>query len=186
MFSQQRENGIGLVIEFQLRSAEAPGRMAGLAIPGKLPEMHVGVAIAAGRRQGFVGHGLVCAFFGVAFLARQGGVLSGQGKARLAVIKRYFFETVHHMAGLAILAELAAMGILAMAIGAVGESDFLVFFSARMTLNACQGAVFSPQWEPGLVMVELGGFPGILAVAGAAVLSPGRLVGIRVAIAAAG
>ena len=46
--------------------------------------------------------------------------------------------------------------------------------------------VLSQQRETGLVMVEPGCFPGILAVAGAAVPSKGRLVGIRVAIAAAG
>lgn len=88
------------------------------------------------------------------------------------------------MAGLAVLAKLSAMGILTVAIGAIGESDFFVLFPARMALNAGQSAVLPPQGEPGPLMVELGGFEGILIVTGAAVLSEGRLMGIGMAIAA--
>ena len=184
MFSQQLKNGIGLVIEFQCRAAEALGRMTRVTIPGKLFQMHIGVAVIACLWQGFVDCAAVSVFFGMAFLAGNGGVLSGQWKACMVMIECHFFKSFHHVAGLAVRAKLPAMGILTVAIGALGKCDFFVLFPARMALNAGQSAVLAPQWEPGPLMVELGGFEGILIVAGAAVLSEGRLMGIGVAIAA--
>jgi hypothetical protein len=51
--------------------------MTGVAFPGKLPEMHVGVAVYAAIGQGFVDGGVAGTCFVVAFLAGYGCVLAG-------------------------------------------------------------------------------------------------------------
>ena len=52
VFSLQGETGIGLMVEFRLHAVETEGRMAAVARRAKLPEMDIGMAISACRRQG--------------------------------------------------------------------------------------------------------------------------------------
>lgn len=87
VFAQQGKSGSGLMVKFQSRVVEAPGRMAGAAIRGKLAEMHVVMAVRAGHGHRFIGGGLFTAFFGVAFLAGDGKVLPGQREAGVVVIE---------------------------------------------------------------------------------------------------
>jgi hypothetical protein len=98
-------------------------------------------------------------------------VFPGQGKTGTGVVESRFFKAFDYVASLAFIAELSLVGILAVAVGAIGKGDLPAFFPIWMALHAGQGAVFSPQREPGLIMVELGGFPGSLFMAGAAVVA---------------
>jgi len=98
MLPLQRENGTGLMVEFQFLEAEAPGGMAGIAAFIELLPVHVGMAVAANPGGRLVNRGLVFAFPGVAAPAGNTGVLAGQGVPRSLVVEGNLFESVHHMA----------------------------------------------------------------------------------------
>ena len=87
VLAQQGEIGIGLMVEFQFAAGEAPGRMAAVASSGKLPAMHIGMAVRACRGQRFGPCGIHPSFFHMACLAGQGSMFAGQRKTGAAMVE---------------------------------------------------------------------------------------------------
>ena len=104
-------------------------------------------------------------------------MLPGQGEAAVAMVEDRLFKTVHHVAGLAVLAESPLVRIAAVAIGAVGEGDLADLLAGRMALDAGQGGVLSPQRVTRSLMVEFRRFPGVSGNGRRGSLCPGRAGG---------
>lgn len=89
----------------------------------------------------------------------------GKGVAAGFMIKGYLFESFYHVAGFAIVLELALVWIPGVAVPAIGESHFFRFLSGRVTFGTGQVLVLASQGIAGQVMVKPGNFPGIFSVA---------------------
>jgi hypothetical protein len=123
------------------------------AFPFKLTQVGIFMAIFASGSQGFIHDGFTFGAGEVTFITFEEAVFPGQRVIAGLVVIGTLFESLHHVAGPAVLLELSPVRVFAVTVAAIGKRQLAVFLPPRVALAAGDSTVSAPQRVSCTVMV---------------------------------